>query len=110
MYPDSCNMNSNCQYIASWVLDTTTDIITFTIVANQTTGTWTAIGFAKEKRMVRTVKMIKVYIVKFGNICIILLKFVNQSTELYLLRENINCCRIVNYSLNNFEDFVIDVF
>ena len=47
-------MGSECSYRAEWSLDDDTDLISFTVIANQTVDHWTGVAFAPQPTMVRT--------------------------------------------------------
>ena len=49
--PSGC-VGTGCSYRAEWSLDDDTDLISFTIIANQTADRWTGIAFAPQPQMV----------------------------------------------------------
>jgi len=49
--PSGC-VAAECSYRAEWLLDEDTDLITFTVIANQSVDRWTGIAFAPQPLMV----------------------------------------------------------
>jgi len=49
--PSGC-VGVSCIYRAEWSLDTESDMISFTVIANQSADQWTGIAFAPEPQMV----------------------------------------------------------
>jgi hypothetical protein len=50
-YPPGCMLANACKYRVVWSMDPSTDMITFTVTANQPSTTWTGIGFAEKPLM-----------------------------------------------------------